>query len=164
MQSLRRWLRAHGGELGSLDISLSAAGAGVNKAAATELGRCLVAACLGGAVRELRIEWLSRTILRLGPELAAVGACACVRRLTLCAERGTIVLACPLARLTALESAALTGVTRWEGAASLPPFLTSLALNSVSDANGVRLPSQVSWLVRIAECARQTIQHISRPP
>lgn len=144
LQSLRRWLRAHGGALESLDIALSAAsGSGASKAAAMELGRCLVVACSGGALRQLRLEWLSRTQLRLGPELAACGTCASMRRLVLTTASGAIHVACPLDCLAALESAAICGARRWDGAASLPTALTSLELDKVSDANGTRLPPQV---------------------
>lgn len=145
MQSLRRWLRAHAGALQSFEIILSAAGGTEpGKAAVVELGRCLAAACLGGAVRELRIEWRPRTQLLLGHGLAFGGVCGSLRRLTLCAARDTIQLACPLARLTALESATIHGgPSRWGSQASLPASLTSLTLIKATDASGTQLPTQV---------------------
>lgn len=62
----------------------------------------------------LSITWLSRTQLRLGPELAVLGTdgAPSLTRLSLSAGGGTLHLACPLQRLTALLILELCDVCR----------------------------------------------------
>ncbi len=78
-------LTRHAGGLRSLDISLAlpTQPPSESKAAQAELGRCLAVACGAGAVQHLAVRWLGKKQLKLGPELAACGACASVRSLTI---------------------------------------------------------------------------------
>lgn len=124
LQSLRRWLRAHGSGLHTLDIRLAAptgSGGAAHKAVAAELGRVLAVACSANTVQVLRIAWLSRTQLHLGPELAVCGTCTSLRHLDINGGPGTVRLTCPLARLTAAQHMQLRGVSKWDRVACLPP-------------------------------------------
>ncbi len=57
--------------------------------------------------------------------------------------------ACPLSRLTALQQCELRRVTKWSGAAALPPSVTQLSLYSVAgDQWHTTLPSQVGSVTR----------------
>ncbi|KAI7838591.1 hypothetical protein COHA_007662 [Chlorella ohadii] len=146
VQSLRRWLTRHAGGLRSLDISLAVPTQppAESKAAQAELGRCWAVACGAGAVQHLAVRWLDKTQLKLGPELAACGACASMRSLTIDGGSGDVHVACPLSRLTALQDCELRCVTKWSGAAALPPSITQLSLHRVAgDQWHTTLPSQV---------------------
>ena len=63
-------------------------------------------------------------------------------------RRRYVHVACPLGRLTALQHCELSGCIKWDGAASLPPSLTSLVLRNVSTSSSAQmwrreLPQQV---------------------
>ncbi|KAI7843818.1 hypothetical protein COHA_002716 [Chlorella ohadii] len=125
--------RRDSGGLHSLEIALGAPVKALAeaKAAQAELGRCLAVACSAGAVRRLTVRWLGKTKLKLGPELAACGAAASVRSLVIDGGPGYVHVACPLGRLTALQHCELALCTKWDGAACLPPSLTSMVLRNV---------------------------------
>lgn len=162
LQALCRWLRRHAGSLQNcLEIAVGAPPG--NKAALQlELGRCVVVAVSGGSLRCLSLAWLGSKQIKLGAELAACTNCSALRQLaiTSCGS-GTIHMACPLARLSAVEHLSLHGACKWEaGLASLPPSITRLDLEKVSDANKSRLPPQVGVASRLCgseECGTRLL-------